>query len=452
MQRLRLRFLWVLLLAPWPALADVPTAVTRLLETTRFEILSDPTASNILLQTSDTSATAAAVWRAYQREQSQNPKRSEADRLQVVHHGDKTMRYDASIIGQPSIAGYPLYIALHGGGTAQPSVNDSQWEHMKIYYKSSIQNGIYVAPRAISDTWDMHFQPDSYHLYKQLIAQMVLLHQADPDRVYLLGFSAGGDGVYQAVPRISDRLAAANMSAGHPNGVSLTNIQHVPLLLQVGEEDRAYKRNRVTAEYDAKIAALNAADPASYQHETFIHAGKGHNFYDNDPRQTQQPIIANPQAWLRNEERVITSRNTNAVAWLAQFSRDPLPITLVWDLSTVVENSENDGPSQHYWLDIGHHTAQSLGTQQLRACIDAAHNTIYVEGAKTYLKIWLNSTMLDLDTSVRIVLGGEAKELRLEANLKHQVQSVLTRDDPRMIFDTAVVLHQTPRGWETTAP
>ena len=423
MQRLRplsvLTCFWMVIWSPAIALADVPASVTRLLDTHRFEILADPTVSDVPLSVDDARATAGAVWRAYQREQTQCPKLAEADRLQVVRHGDKTMRYHVSTFGQMPPSGYPLYIALHGGGTARPYVNDGQWEHMKVYYKSSLRAGIYIAPRAITNTWDMHFQPASYHLYKQLIAQMVLLHEADPDRVYLLGFSAGGDGVYQVAPRISDRLAAANMSAGHPNGVSLVNVQHVPMLLQVGEQDRAYDRNRVTAEYDAKLTALQAADPLTYQHETFVHAGKGHNFYDNDPSQTEQPVMASAQAWLRGEERAIAARNTNAIAWLDQFSRDPLPQALVWDLSTVVDTQETDGPKQHYWLDVGQHTAESLGTQQVRARVDRASNTIYVEGAKTYLKIWLNNKMLDFGTPVRIVLGTEEKELRPEANLKH---------------------------------
>ena len=85
---------------------------------------------------------------------------------------------------------------------------------------------------------------------------MILFHGVDPNRVYILGFSAGGDGVYQITPRMTDRFAAANMSAGHPNGVKLENLYDMPLQLQVGIEDAAYNRNKVTAEYDLLLGKL----------------------------------------------------------------------------------------------------------------------------------------------------------------------------------------------------
>ncbi len=452
MHRLRPLFVVSVLLAPCHAFANAPASVSELLHSHRFEILADPAVSDVPLEPDEAHASADAVWQAYQREQSESPTLTEADRSHVVHYGDHAMRYHFGVVGQPGPAGYPLYIALHGGGSAPPYVNDNQWEHMRTYYKSSLKSGIYVAPRAISDTWDMHFQPASYHLYKKLIGQMVVLHGVDPDRVYLLGFSAGGDGVYQVAPRISDKLAAANMSAGHPNDVSLVNLLHVPMLLQVGEQDSAYNRNHVTVEYAAKLASLRAAHPTGYEHENFVHAGKGHNFYDNDDHQTPQPVLADPQAWLRNGQRTIAARNTNAIAWLEQFSRDPRPTDVEWDLTTVVEAHDNDAPLQHHWLDIGQHTAQSLGTQRVRASIDTTHNAIHVEGARTYLKIWIDSRMLDLRAPVRIVMPSETKELTLAANVKYQIQSVLQRSDPQTVFDAAIELHETPWGWEATAP
>ena len=87
---------------------------------------------------------------------------------------------------------------------------------------------------------------------------MILTMEVDPNRVYLLGFSAGGDGVYAIVPRMADRFAAANMSAGHPNGISLLNLYNLPIQLQAGEFDDAYDRNTVTADYGMKLDALQA--------------------------------------------------------------------------------------------------------------------------------------------------------------------------------------------------
>ena len=43
---------------------------------------------------------------------------------------------------------------------------------------------------------------------------MIAFYGVDSDRVYLMGYSAGGDGVYQVAPRMADRFAAAAMMAG----------------------------------------------------------------------------------------------------------------------------------------------------------------------------------------------------------------------------------------------
>lgn len=59
----------------------------------------------------------------------------------------------------------PLYITLHGGGESDSKDNNDQWLEMFQYYNDAVENGIYIACRVITDTWDLHFQEDSYVLY-----------------------------------------------------------------------------------------------------------------------------------------------------------------------------------------------------------------------------------------------------------------------------------------------
>ena len=82
------------------------------------------------------------------------------------------------------------------GGGCPAEVNDGQWEHMKVYYRDCVDHGIVVAPRGCQDTWDLHFCGPSFALYDRLIENMICFLDVDPDKVYILGFSAGGDGVY----------------------------------------------------------------------------------------------------------------------------------------------------------------------------------------------------------------------------------------------------------------
>ena len=93
-------------------------------------------------------------------------------------------------------------------------------------------------------------------MYDRIIEDMVVLKNADPNRVYLLGYSAGGDAVYQIAPRMADRWASACMCAGHPNGAGIINLAHVAMLLQVGEMDFAFNRNIVAIEYGDRLKKL----------------------------------------------------------------------------------------------------------------------------------------------------------------------------------------------------
>ena len=120
---------------------------------------------------------------------------------QIIHtlsHGGMTLRFLEKISGEADESGrYPLYIALHGGGGGPEEMNNDQWINMLGYYGPDVENGIYLSVRGVSDTWDLHFREETYPLLDALISYMTAAEHADPNRVYLLGFSAGGDGVYQ---------------------------------------------------------------------------------------------------------------------------------------------------------------------------------------------------------------------------------------------------------------
>ena len=77
---------------------------------------------------------------------------------EALTFGEATMRIKVFIMGEEPEDGYPLYIAMHGGGASNtPDVNNGQWEHMFDYYREYVENGIYVAVRGVRDTWDTHF-------------------------------------------------------------------------------------------------------------------------------------------------------------------------------------------------------------------------------------------------------------------------------------------------------
>jgi len=239
---------------------------------------------------------------------------------------------------------------------------------MKVYYRNSVQNGVYVAVRGVRDTWNTHFNDESYPLYDRLIENMILFADVNPNRVYLLGFSAGGDGVYQIAPRMADRFAAANMSAGHPNGISMKNVRNLPFAIQVGEKDTAYERNIQAAVYDSILSDLEKEE--SYYHQAFIHYNKPHNFYDNHAMRFKQKVIADTEAWMTENNRMTFETNTNAVDWVSRFERNPYPDKIVWDLST--RASLRDVHS-FYWLRLNNPEEETKG--EIKARLDAETNS-----------------------------------------------------------------------------
>ncbi len=400
------------------------------------------------------------LWDKHCAEQAKDGARKQEHARKTLHACGKTMRYQVFKMGSRPASGYPLYIALHGGGGGPSQMNDSQWAHMCNYYRSSVRQGIYVAPRGISDTWDLHFQPESYALYQRLIHNMVLLEGADPNRVYLLGFSAGGDGVYQVAPRLPDMLAAANMSAGHHNSVSPTNLFNTPLLVQVGAADTAYNRNTATVQYVAQLAALAAASPGSYPHQLFVHASCGHNFCDNHPGEPPCHVISDPRAWLANPQAAgaAVACNTNAVAWLAQRQRDPRPYRIVWDLDTRAELADrcrDDAlplASVHgrrlYWLDVGPHSSEVLGSKLVVARVERDRNAVVVEQAGRYLRVWLDDQLLDLGRPLVLEVGGQRWELAVQPRLRNLAVSLAARCDPCYMYAAHVTLTQGAGGWQ----
>jgi peptidoglycan/xylan/chitin deacetylase (PgdA/CDA1 family)/predicted esterase len=404
------------------------------------ELLSSPATYHV----TDISKAQADLWQKYiETAQSDAVRKAQHEKRELVY-GDKTMRFSLDKKGQKGATGFPVYIALHGGGGAPASLNDSQWQHMKIYYKDSVKDGIYVAPRGVSNTWNLHFMDESYPLYDRLIENLIAYEGADPNRVYLLGFSAGGDGVYQIVPRMPDRFAAANMSAGHHNSIRFDNLLNTPFLLQVGEYDSAYNRNRVAAENYLALQNLRKQHQG-YVSDLFIHTNAGHNgWYDNDARAQAHPIIKDPKAWLENGDKTQDQKNTNAVLWLNHFARSPMPKKLIWDLSTRSIRSKTWGATYvadatgikdtrdlFYWLAL-----EDGSDGRIEAQITEDNAVEILDATKvSKFKILLSNEMFDFSRPVKVYYQGrKIAEVSPKAKVSVMARTLLERGDEALMF------------------
>ena len=320
----------------------------------------------------------------------------------VLVHGKYTMKLDWTVYGNAPADGRSLYISLHGGGGTTADVNDQQWENQKQLYKPS--EGVYLCPRAITNTWDLHFRPESDGFYEEIIRMAVAFLDVNPDKVYLMGYSAGGDGVWRLAPRMADHWAAASMMAGHPGDVSLLSLRNLPFMIWCGENDSAYDRNTECGLRIVELAALHAADPGGYIHEGHIVPGKGH--------------------WMDLVDAA-------AVPWMAKYKRNPLPDKVVW--------CQGDEPKTNfYWLGVP--ASEAKKGKVLSAELEG--NTVRIlSSAYTYVTIHLNDAMMDLDKPVKVVWGDrtlyEGTVTRKPEVLR---QSLREREDPSYLFPARIVV------------
>lgn len=295
-------------------------------------------------------------------------RRAEFDSKALVH-GDKTMRWLEKTFGEEPPGGHSLWISMHGGGGAPAAVNDSQWKNQIRLYQP--KEGIYVAPRAPTNTWNLWHKAHIDPMFQRLIETYVALRGVNPDKVYLMGYSAGGDGVWQLAPRMADRFAAAAMMAGHPNDSSLLGLRNLPFAVFVGGRDAAYGRNEIVARKAAELDVLAAADAGSYVHIARIYPDVGH--------------------WMNGKD-------AEALPWMAKFHRNPWPRKIVW----LQDNVTHD---RFYWLKLPARTAK-VG-QKITATVDG--QAIRMEGdVPDGMTLVLSDALLDLDRYVTVSVNGKA--------------------------------------------
>jgi predicted peptidase len=63
----------------------------------------------------------------------------------------------------------------------------------------------------------------------ELIDTFAARHPVDADRIYLVGLSSGGRGIYSLLPKYPDKFAAAIPTAGWGDASTMDKITHIPL-------------------------------------------------------------------------------------------------------------------------------------------------------------------------------------------------------------------------------
>lgn len=320
--------------------------------------------------------------------------------------GGKQMRYYMTKRGNKPADGWSLFISMHGGGNAPAATNDQQWNNqiaLAAQYKPT--DAIWVAPRAPSNEWNMWFTPDIEALFERLVTNLIVLEGVNPNKVYINGYSAGGDAVYQLGPRMADHWAAAAMSAGHPNDASPLNLRNVPFAIHVGGNDTAFERNQKAAEWGMQLDKLHMADMQGYIVQWQVHAGKPH--------------------WMDLADGV-------SIPFVQMHTRNPVPSKIVWRQANVPH-------TRFYWLAVD--SANAKQGALVRA--EYAANTINITEVMNLPKVTVrvSDAMFDLDQPVKITQAGrELSAAVVPRTIAVLARTLEERGDPAMVFDGEVAV------------
>lgn len=197
-----------------------------------------------------------------------------------VRLSDQQAAYTLRAVGTRPRDGWPLVIAMHGGGGVPKEVNDSQWKMMQSYYKDhgEVSGYLYLALRAPNDRWNGFYDDSISPLVNRLVTQLAVAEGVDLDRVHLIGYSHGGYGAFVIGTKIPWRFASVHSSAAGPTPGETKgeNLAFTRFTFMVGENDTAYGRIKICREFATSMGALKAANKGLYNVDFLEKAGHGH--------------------------------------------------------------------------------------------------------------------------------------------------------------------------------
>jgi hypothetical protein len=342
------------------------------------------------------------AWQAYKESPRHEPLRKEFE-AKKVSTPERTSQYLWREVGKKPAGGWPLVIAMHGGGGAPKAVNDSQWKRMfERYYHEHPEAGgyIYLALRAPNDEWNGFYDDAICPLVARLIQQFVLFKDVDPDRVVALGASHGGYGAFVIGPKMPDRFAAVHASASAPTDGEThgENLRNLRFTFMVGERDTAYGRAERCQRF-AKLLDTWRGESGGYPGAFEWKPGVGHSVPDRDK-----------------------------VAELISVRRNAHPSRVVWIQSDPVLKN-------FYWLEA----SKPVDGGRVEASIRDNHLTIEARDQEG-INLWLDTPLVDLSGSLTIEKDGQSRVLPLDANLETFCRSLEERSDPALAAPARVQL------------
>jgi poly(3-hydroxybutyrate) depolymerase len=312
-----------------------------------------------------------------------------------VRFGEHESPYTVRPVGKRPANGWPLFIAMHGGGGAPQELNDSQWRHMQEYYRDQPDAGgyLYLALRAPNNTWNGFYDDYVYPLVANLIRQFLLFGDVDPDRVFLMGYSHGGYGAFAIGPKTPDRFAAIHSSAAAPTDgeSSPRTLRNTVFTFMIGENDEAHGRIDRCRAFDEAVRALRGDRTDVYPVTMTLIENHGHRgLPDRDMIRTMYPAV-----------------------------RNAAPRELSWEMTDGVVRD-------FFWLSV---PEPAKGREVEASCHD---NRIELTTNVDRLRLHLDERLVDLDEPLVVQVNGVERTHALAPSVETLCRTIARRGDPRL--------------------
>ncbi len=378
-------------------------ADSRALSAIADENFFDLVSANELLLTHPNSVRTLA-WSRYLISPMGQKRRSDFKKNQVTFQ-KYLSPYTIKEVGTRPEGGWPLFIAMHGGGGAPQKLNDSQWRHMQIYYKdqSQVTGYKYLALRAPNNTWNGFYDDYVYPLIENLIQQSVVFGDVDPNKVFIMGYSHGGYGAFAIGPKIPYRFAAVHSSAAAPTDgqTSAKTLRNTRFTFMVGEKDTAYGRRERCERFADQIKQLQSENEGDYPVEFLFKEGFGHGgLPDRD-----------------------------MIGEMYDHVRNPVPKHVTWEQTDSVVK-------RFFWLAVD----KPARGQLIDAKING--NTIEVKTEKCdSFSIFLDQRLIDPNQPVVIKMGETEYKVDYKPSFKTLCESIADTGDINLSFDFEIKIN-----------
>lgn len=203
--------------------------------------------------------------------------------------------------GKQPKEGYPVFLYLHGSGP-----KNEEWQNGLHFAKTFADSpSIYFVPQIPNEgKWYRWYQRSKQYAWENLLRQIFMRNDVNPNRIYFYGISEGGYGSQRLASFYADYLAGAGpMAGGEPlKNAPTENLMNIAFSLRTGNNDTDFYRNILTGYTQKSLDSLRHIYPTAYNYWVDLIPQKGH-YIDYTP----------------------------TTPWLSTFSRNPWPRHFIWE-------------------------------------------------------------------------------------------------------------------------